>query len=380
MREVLLTGRAIRPYMKTRMPQFGQQNIGHLIPLFQVNDPRETVEVPVGESRESVRKRGLQIVGNQGLNCVACHTYQYKLSDTMPAVDLTEMAERLNKDWFHRYMLAPQKFVPNTLMPSFWPGGKAIRTDLEGDAASQVEAIWQYLLDGRQANAPPGVVREPLEIVVHEEARLLRRSYQGIGKRGIGVGYPGNVNLAFDAEQLRLAMIWKGKFVDPAGVWYGQGHGHVRTLGRPIPFAPGPDLDDATLPWSIDDGRPPQHRFLGYQLDAKRRPTFCYQFDGACVQDFFTEYADGPQAATQLRRMVKISSAKPYSHLRFRVAKGAIEALSEQTFRTESGVEIRIHSNSKAVLVGERRDGSLQIPIAMEAEQSIEFTIDYVWE
>ena len=25
---------------------------------------------------------------------------------------------------------------------------------------------------------------------------MLRRSYQGIGKRGIGVGYPGGVNLA----------------------------------------------------------------------------------------------------------------------------------------------------------------------------------------
>ena len=28
----------------------------------------------------------------------------------MPAVDLTEMSERLKKDWFYQYMLAPQKF------------------------------------------------------------------------------------------------------------------------------------------------------------------------------------------------------------------------------------------------------------------------------
>ena len=61
---------------------------------------------------------------------------------------------------------------------------------------------------------------------------MLRRSYQGIGKRGIGVGYPGGVNLAFDAEQMRLAMIWKGKFADPSGVWRGQGSGNVRPLGR----------------------------------------------------------------------------------------------------------------------------------------------------
>ena len=61
---------------------------------------------------------------------------------------------------------------------------------------------------------------------------MLRRSYPGIGKRGIGVGYPGGVNLAFDAEQMRLAMIWKGKFLDPGGVWTGQGHGTARPMER----------------------------------------------------------------------------------------------------------------------------------------------------
>ena len=70
---------------------------------------------------------------------------------------------------------------------------------------------------------------------------MLRRSYQGIGKRGIGVGYPGQVNLAFDAEQLRLAMIWKGKFADPAVAWRGQGRGTVRPLGTvTYPFPRGP--------------------------------------------------------------------------------------------------------------------------------------------
>ena len=69
---------------------------------------------------------------------------------------------------------------------------------------------------------------------------MLRRSYEGIGKRGIGVGYPGGVNLAFDAEQMRLAMIWKGKFVDPSGAWYGQGNGNVRAMGQTLNLAQRP--------------------------------------------------------------------------------------------------------------------------------------------
>lgn len=380
MREVLLTGRVIRPYMKTRMPQFGEANVGHLIGLLQANDRLQPVEFPQIDNREALRKEGLEIVGNQGLNCVACHTYQYKLSDTMPAVDLTEMAERLKKDWFHQYMLAPQKFSPNTVMPSFWPGGKAIRPDIQGDSATQIEAIWEYLLDGRQANAPRGVIREPLEIVVRDEARLLRRSYEGIGKRGIGVGYPGGVNIAFDAEQMRLGMIWRGKFVDPAGVWYGQGHGNVRTLGRPIPFARGPELDDADSPWGVDEGRPPKHKFLGYQLDDKRRPTFSYEFDGVRVQDLFVEYSVTPEGPNYLRRKLEVTSANARPNLRFRLGSGNIAKLTDNSYRLENGVEIRVQSNISPVVTGEEAAQLLTIPFDLSAGQTLQFSIDYVWE
>jgi len=380
MREVLTTGRAIRPYMKTRMPQFGENNIGHLVELFQGNDLLPPIDHPAVENRDTSRKLGHEIVGNQGLNCVACHTYQYKQSDTMPAVDLTEMAERLKKDWFHKYMLAPQKFSPNTVMPSFWPGGRAIRPDISGDAATQIEAIWQYLLDGRQANAPRGVIREPLEIVVRDHARLLRRSYEGIGKRGIGVGYPGDVNLAFDAEQLRLAMIWPGKFVDPAGVWYGQGHGNVRTLGRPIQLPRGPELDDATSPWEVDDNRPTKHRFLGYQLDSKRRPTFQYEFDGVKVHDFFTENAITSDKPADLLRSLKLFSEKEHPNLRFRVAQGNVTKVDAFTYRLEGGIILRIKSPREPLLSSEGSDNLVQIPIDLSAGQTIEFSIEYHWD
>ena len=170
MRDVLVNRRSIRPYMKTRMPQFGEGNIGHLVELFGANDRLPETKFATFDDQKAMREKGHLLAGSKGLNCVACHTYQYKTSDTMPAVDLTEMTDRLRKDWFYQYMLAPQSFSLNTVMPSFWPGGKAIRKDVEGDPEDQIEALWQYLIDGRQARAPSGVVREPLEIVVIDEA------------------------------------------------------------------------------------------------------------------------------------------------------------------------------------------------------------------
>ncbi len=39
-------------------------------------------------------KIGAELVGTGGLKCIACHTSQLKEDANMPAVDLTEMAER----------------------------------------------------------------------------------------------------------------------------------------------------------------------------------------------------------------------------------------------------------------------------------------------
>lgn len=380
MRDVLVNGRVIRPYMHTRMPQFGEENIGHLIELFQQTDKLPETQFADFDDQKEMRKLGREIAGNKGLNCVACHTYQYKLSDTMPAVDLTEMAERLKKDWFYQYMLTPQMFSPNTVMPSLWPGGKAIRQDIEGEPEFQIEALWQYLIDGRQAGMPSGVVREPLEIVVTNEAKMLRRKYPGIGKRGIGVGYPGGVNLAFDAEQMRLAMIWKGKFADPAGVWTGQGSGNVRPLERPFNFVKGPELDDLADPWVVDDSRPPNHQFMGYELDKSRRPSFKYRFEDVEVSDFFSQVADDKQVSG-FRRTVTLSSANHHEKLSFRVATDKeISDEGNGMFSVGKQLKVRILSDHKAQIVDVVDAKQLRMPVNVTAGKTQNLTLEYLWQ
>ncbi len=326
LRQVLVSGRPIRPYVLTRMPQFGKDNVVKLVDSFRRTDQRLPLADVVPEPDANMREIGAELAGSQGLNCIVCHTFQSQQAANMPAVDLTEMAERLQKSWFYQYMCAPQSFSPNTIMPSYWPGGHALRTDiLDGERDLQIEALWQYLEEGREARAPRGLVAEPIELLATtDEAVMLRRSYPDIGKRGIGVGYPLQVNLAFDAEQLRLAMLWKGKFADPAGVWRSQGHGNVRPLGKDlIRFAPGPDLDDADNPWTVDEGRPPNHQFLGYQLDEKRRPRLRYRFADVDVVDALVDEVDSSTGEPFLRRTVTLSSTVESDRMVFRAATGA---------------------------------------------------------
>jgi len=364
MREVLAAGRTIRPYLQTRMPQYGTENVAHLVSLFEEVDTPPEIRFPTFDDPEEMKKTGRQMAGNGGLNCVACHTFQQIPGETMPAVDLTEMTERLHPEWFFTYMRDPQRHSPNTVMPSFWPGGHAMRKDfLDGNANLQIEALWQYLLDDRQARTPQGLINEPIELLATGEAVMLRRSYPGIGKRGIGVGYPGQVNLAFDAEQMRLGMIWKGKFADPAGVWKGQGNGNVHPLGTDvIRFDGGPDLDDATIPWIVDLPeeiakleqpnaqavriRSPNHQFQGYVLDDLRRPTFLYRFDNVDVRDYSIDVVEEPSGTTIIRRTLTFTSDRGRSGVTFRAATGeAIVAGADGSFLV--GKELRV------VVVGE---------------------------
>jgi hypothetical protein len=291
------------------------------------------------------------------------------------------MGERLHKEWFYRYMRAPQSFSPNTVMPTFWPGGRAIGRDiLDGDANQQLEAIWEYLLEGRQARIPRGLVVEPMELLATDEAVMLRRSYQGIGKRGIGVGYPGGVNLAFDAEQMRIGMIWKGPFADPGGVWRGQGSGNVRPLGTDlIQFAVGPELDDARSPWIVDEGRPPKHQFRGYYLDHVQRPTFTYRYDGIEVEDYSIDGKDDSSGATILKRKLTFTSERPRKDLAFRAGTGErIDSIDDHSFLLGGSLRILIDHQHRARIVDAPSGKQLLIPLEIPGGKS-ELQLQYVW-
>ncbi|MDB4331860.1 hypothetical protein OAA27_02195, partial [bacterium] len=381
MRQVLVTGRSIRPYMMTRMPKFGLANVEHLVESFRAVDGTMSVSLPELPNTKEIRTAATEMIGRQGLNCIACHTFQNKGADAMPAVDLTEMAERLELGWFYQYMVSPQSIRPNTVMPSFWPGGASIRKDLmDGDAQRQIAAIWGYLQNGRQASTPRGLQIEPIELLARgDEAVMLRRSYPGIGKRGIGVGYPGQINLAFDAEQMRLAMLWKGGFADPGGVWRGQGHGRVRPLSSEvITMDAGPDLDSLADPWQVDDGRPPSHQFTGYFLDSKRRPTFTYLFDGVEVADYFLDENQSSGDISMTRQIV-LASTDSKKGLRYRVASGKkIETVDDRSFLIDQKLRVVLPEGVTVKVTSSDQGQALCICFDIDSN-GLNFDVQYMW-
>src|SRR5207244_5253844 len=91
-KSVLTEGATVRPYMATRMPQFGELNVRHLVDAFEKADarpgaaPQPDVFAP-GVASDS-NKVGRVLIGTTGLSCVQCHMFAGNKSLGVPALDL----------------------------------------------------------------------------------------------------------------------------------------------------------------------------------------------------------------------------------------------------------------------------------------------------
>jgi mono/diheme cytochrome c family protein len=155
LREVLVQRGAVRPYMATRMPQFGAANVVQLVAEFGAADAPPLPAWPVVRGSAEMGRR---LVGTNGCSCITCHRYGGRPSLTLSVMDLTQMAKQLKPEWFRQYLLDPTALRPGTRMTSFWLDGKAtVQTILGGDTERQIRSIWLYLLYGDRAPPPAGL-------------------------------------------------------------------------------------------------------------------------------------------------------------------------------------------------------------------------------
>ena len=370
LREVVVNGASARPYLNTRMPKFGAANAEPLAHWLKQLDPLPPAEFTRVATHDKPHEVGRELAGSKALNCIACHTFREKSAAPLRALDLTTMTERLEENWFHHFLAHPQRFSPLTIMPGFWPDGKSPLPEvLGGDPGQQRNALWQYLERGPEAREPQGLVLEPLVVAVTNEAVIIRRAFPGIGKRGIGVGYPGGINLSFDAGQLRLGSIWSGGFIEASSLWRGQGSGQARILGKDtVTFPTGPAFAVLTSPeaaWPALDAtpRPSPNSFMGYTLDAQQRPTLRYSVDGFSVEDFFIERRD-TGGRVFMERTLKFSAAPPAA-MHFRVAADKIiEPRSAHEFKVGKNLRVRLPSAPMLRDAGEGKE--LLLPVRGE--------------
>lgn len=285
---VLKEGANDRPYMLTRMPKFGSANLGKLAEELIEQDKLTNVPVVTQtEDERKVKSYGRFLAGEDALSCIKCHTFGKYNATGIQSIDMTTMTKRLNKDWFQVYMVKPSKFRRGTRMPESWPGGKSYYPDiLDGDTQKQIESLWMFLSEGTEAAKPKGLIRSKMELKPVDSPIVYRNFIEGAGPRAIGVGYPEQINIAFDAQLSRLALVWKENFIDASRHWTGRGQGYEPPLGEHILKLPDGVAFAVSQegPWNSDTSeRVPQ--FKGYRFDKQRRPVFRYQLNDVFVED-----------------------------------------------------------------------------------------------
>ena len=373
----LLQGKRPRPYLATAMPQFGEANVGGLIALFGEVDQLEQASPPVVGNLQESRNAGYEMIGEKGFSCIACHDFNGQKSAGAGALDLVDATTRLQKNWFHLYMRSPQRFHPGIIMPSYWPGGQSLRPDvLGGDATRQIEALWTYLEGGVRAKNPVGLSRQSKEIRVTDVAEICR-GRSGIGYRGIAVGYPGRISLAFDSEEMALRQLWKGEFANvDLGSFQPRAGDTLVAFPAGVPFhrlkSPDerwPAKGKTTFGFPQDHG----YQFRGYDLDAQRRPTFRYEYGAIKVADRFEDIV-APDGRAFFRRTLTFAVPAGTAPFLFRAATGTdLAAAGPNAFQVDK-LTVRLTGKQAAQL----RDGELLLPLDLPAGTST-LTLEYQW-
>ncbi|HTU94138.1 MAG TPA: c-type cytochrome [Gemmataceae bacterium] len=344
-----------RPYMLARMPRFGAGNLPGLIEALAMADEGKVKPVPpvtFSEQVSRVKSEARKMCGGNSLGCIKCHTFAGHKAEGVQGIDMLLMPRRLRHDWFYRYLLDPQKLRPGTRMPTAWTNGMTVLPDvLGGSTAKQIESIWVYLQDGRRTALPVGLNRHSIPLIPDKEAIVYRNFIEGSGTRAIAVGYPEKANLSFDANELRLALIWQNDFLDAARHWTDRGAGFEPPLGdnvirlpTGVAFAVLAKDDEA---WPNHSAKELGYRFRGYHTTTDGRPTFFYTCSGVRIEDFPNAVAS--PSSPSIRRVLTLTADKPADNLWFRAAAAAkIETTGKGTYRINGEWTLKLDTGAEA--------------------------------
>jgi mono/diheme cytochrome c family protein len=152
---------------------------------------------------------------------------------------------------------------------------------------------------GKPGKSWPEIMLKPSA----DRAVIYRNFIQGTTARGIGVGFPGGVNMAFSGDHLTAELIWSGDFIDAGHHWTDRGVGNEAPASDQVLKASNLSAyaftSEAASAWPATSQV--ATRFRGYQLDDHGNPNFAIEVSGLRVLDQYR--AETSPAPTLVRRV-----------------------------------------------------------------------------
>jgi mono/diheme cytochrome c family protein len=182
---------------------------------------------------------------------------------------------------------------------------------------------------------------------------IYRNFIQGTTARGIGVGFPGWINIAYSADHLSAELLWTGDFIDAGHHWTDRGVGYEPPASKKV-FALSKVgafsfASESTTAWPATAEIPV--RFRGYQLSPEGNPTFLVDAAKARVLDGYEAVTHpGPAMLRTLR-----VEGKPTQTISLLVYEGNLQTKQPDRFSAE-GLSVTVtggqfrYSNNTVVL------------------------------
>jgi len=137
-----------RPWLQMRMPAFANHanSLSNGFARIHGIDPAEKNVVATDAAMIAI---GADLVStDKGFGCTTCHGLKNAPPTAIfevQGLNFELAAPRLRREWFDRWIDNPASVTPGTKMPQYAPGGQSPNPALNGKAADQFHAIWQYL-------------------------------------------------------------------------------------------------------------------------------------------------------------------------------------------------------------------------------------------
>lgn len=375
----------VRPYYLARMPVFKKDALPDLADqLTKADAPKENAAASHGNEKD-----GRKLVGVKGLGCVNCHGVRGAKSLGVPAPDLSLERDRLQFAWFKRLLNNPNDVNPGTRMPAFWNDGEsAIHDVADGKLDPQAAAIWAYVQQGPDMSLPEGLrLDDSDEIAPGDEVIVMRAFMTDVGPRAILVGNPEGIHWAFDANTMRLAKVWRGKFFDAAGIWEKRGGNARPPLGKDVLNLPaGPTfatLDSQGAPWpeptDMFDRNLGGH-FRGYTLDKQGRPTFRYTQSGIDIEELDTP-VNGDLPALKRHFTLKPTTGANAKDLYLLLAAGkTIEPQGPNTWLIDNKQTVHLATPMAQPETREGKSGQKLLVLPVPADKPTTIDVDVNWK
>lgn len=374
----------IRSHMQARMPVFPKQQVSALPTAFEkVDGKAQLPDSKVFPNHDKLASSG-RIMLETG--CIQCHPIR---GESMPGVvgtDLGDVTNRVHPGWFREFLLDPASLKPRTRMPTFFPGGQSQNKGLlDGNVDQQIAALWGYLKAGSKQPLPEKILEaksKNYELVPDKRPIVLRTFMQEAGTHAIALGLPEKVHFAFDAEQVRPALAWKGRFLDAQGTWFIRfappadplgGNAVLLPAGAPVAL-----LKSQQQPWPVYSPDANELQFRGYRVDAAGVPTFLYRCGKFDIEDRFE--ATEKQA---LKRRLTIKGSPQQSDSEKLWLRGltgkTLKQLNPTTMQNQAGLQVSVSSELAKTGLLRKRDNLSDwiIPVPATANTTIEVT--YQW-